>query len=103
MNYPVWQLGYPGGLLIALIAVLHVFVSHFAVGGGAFLVVSEHLAYKRNDSGLLDYAKRHAKFFALVTLVFGAVTGVGNMVHDCARESRGDIVSHSHVRVGVGD
>jgi len=77
MNYPVWQLGYPGGLLIALIAVLHVFVSHFAVGGGAFLVVSEHLAYKRNDSELLDYAKRHAKFFALVTLVFGAVTGVG--------------------------
>ena len=33
MNYPVWYLPETGGgVLIALIAVLHVFVSHFAVG-----------------------------------------------------------------------
>ena len=36
MNFPVWQLGFPGGLLIAAVAVLHVFISHFAVGGGAY-------------------------------------------------------------------
>ena len=77
MNYPVWQLGFPGGLLIAAVAVLHVFVSHFAVGGGAYLVITEHLAYQRNDDLLLLYVKRHSKFFALVTVVFGAVTGVG--------------------------
>ena len=77
MNYPIWQLGFPGGLLIATVAVLHVFVSHFAVGGGAYLVLTERKAYRNNDRELLNYARAHAKFFALLTLVFGAVTGVG--------------------------
>lgn len=77
MNYPIWQLGYPGGMLIALIAILHVFVSHFAIGGGAYLVLSESRAYRTNDAGMLDYVKRHSQFFALLTLVFGAVSGVG--------------------------
>lgn len=77
MNYPIWQLGFPGGLLIAIVAVTHVFVSHFAVGGGAFLVVSEARAYRRNDDALLAYVRRHSKFFALLTLVFGAISGVG--------------------------
>ena len=77
MNYPVWQLGFPGGLLIAAVAVLHVFISHFAVGGGAYLVLTERRAYARNDSELLGYVRRHSKFFALLTVVLGAVTGVG--------------------------
>ena len=42
MNYPVWQLdGAGGGLLIAMMAVFHVYISHFAVGGGLFLVLTE--------------------------------------------------------------
>jgi len=77
MNYPVWQLGFPGGLLIATVAILHVFVSHFAVGGGAYLVLTEQRAYAANDESLLAYVRRHSKFFALLTVVFGAVTGVG--------------------------
>ncbi len=77
MNYPVWQLGFPGGLLIAAVAVLHVFISHFAVGGGGYLVLTEHRAYARNDAELLGYVKHHSKFFALLTVVLGAVTGVG--------------------------
>ncbi len=77
MNYPVWQLGFPGGLLIAAIAILHVFVSHFAVGGGAYLVLTEHRARRRGQDWLLAYTRRHAKFFALLTVVFGAVSGVG--------------------------
>ena len=67
----------PGGLLIALVAVPHVFISHFAVGGGFFLVATEARARKQNDPALLAYCKRHSKFFALLTLVFGAITGVG--------------------------
>jgi mono/diheme cytochrome c family protein len=77
MNYPHWLLAIPGGMLIALIAVPHVFVSHFAVGGGFFLVATESRARRQKDSVLLDYCRRHSKFFALLTLVFGAITGVG--------------------------
>jgi len=77
MNYPLWQLGFPGGLLIALIAVVHVFISHFAVGGGAYLVLLERKANREKDAALLGYVRRHSKFFALLTLVLGAVTGVG--------------------------
>jgi len=77
VNYPVWQLPFPGGILIALVAVTHVFVSHFAIGGGAFLVLSERRAYRENDPSLLAYVRKHSRFFALLTLVFGALTGVG--------------------------
>ena len=47
MNYPAWDVPLiGGGLLIGLIAVLHVFVAHFAVGGGLFLVWTEARAYR---------------------------------------------------------
>jgi mono/diheme cytochrome c family protein len=78
MNFPPWNvplLG--GGLLIAVVAILHVFVAHFAVGGGLFLVWSEARAYRRNDQALLQYVRAHSTFFVLLVLVFGAVSGVG--------------------------
>ena len=78
MNYPVWELYTAGGgFLIALIAVVHVYVAHFAVGGGLFLIWAENKAYKENSSVLLDYVKKHTKFFLLLTMVFGGLTGVG--------------------------
>jgi len=77
MNYPVWEVAFGAGLLIALVAILHVFVSHFAVGGGLFLVVTERKARRNNDSALLGWLKAHTKFFVLVTVVFGAISGVG--------------------------
>ncbi len=77
MNYPVWEVSFGAGFLIALVAILHVFVSHFAVGGGLFLVVTERKARRNNDAALLGWLKAHTKFFVLVTVVFGAVSGVG--------------------------
>lgn len=77
MDYPVWDLPMGGGVLIAAVAILHVFVSHFAVGGGLWLVLTERLAHRRRDDDLLGFVRRHSKFFLLVTLVLGAVTGVG--------------------------
>jgi cytochrome bd-type quinol oxidase subunit 1 len=78
MNYPVWELYYAGGgFLIALIAVVHVYVAHFAVGGGLFLVLTEMKGMKENSLQILGYTKKHTKFFLLVTMVFSAVTGVG--------------------------
>lgn len=78
MNYPVWQLDFSGGgLLIALIAILHVYISHFAIGGGLFLVLTEMKGYREGSQGILDYTRQHTKFFLLLTLVLGAITGVG--------------------------
>jgi len=78
MNYPVWYLpNLGGGLLIAIIAVLHVVISHLAVGGGLFLVLTERRAVRNNDSKLLEYVRKHTWFFLLLTMVFGGMSGVG--------------------------
>ena len=77
MNFPVWDVWFGSGILIAIVAVVHVFVSHFAVGGGLFLVLTERKAYRENDSRLLSWLKLHSAFFVLLTVVWGAVTGVG--------------------------
>lgn len=78
MNYPLWDvpmLG--GGMLIGIVAILHVFVSHFAIGGGLYLVLMERKARRENDEQLLAFLKQHSTFFILVVLVFGAISGVG--------------------------
>ncbi len=78
MNYPVWYLPETGGgFLIALIAVLHVFVSHFAVGGGLYLIYAEKKGLRESSQAILDFTRKHARFFLLVTMVFGSITGVG--------------------------
>ncbi len=78
MNYPVWYLPeVGGGFLIALIAVLHVFVSHFAVGGGLYLIYSEKKGLREENQGILDFTRYHARFFLLITMVFGSISGVG--------------------------
>jgi mono/diheme cytochrome c family protein len=76
MNYPLWELP-AAGLLIAGIAILHVFISHFAVGGGLFLVVAESRARRQADGAMLGFLKGLSRFFILLTLVLGAITGVG--------------------------
>lgn len=78
MHYPWWHVPLlTAPMLIAAIAVVHVVVSHYAVGGGLFLAVETRHAYKTGDRGYLDYLRSHAWFFVLVTVVFGAITGVG--------------------------
>lgn len=78
MNYPVWQLdAFGGGLLIAIIAIIHVYISHFAVGGGLFLVLTEMKGLREGSAEILAYTRRHTKFFLLLTMVLGGMTGVG--------------------------
>lgn len=78
MNYPIWYLPETGGgILIALIAIFHVYVSHFAVGGGLYLIYAEKKGLRENSQAILDFTKRHARFFILLTMVFGSITGVG--------------------------
>ena len=78
MHYPFWlvpKLTSP--MLIALIAVIHLFVAMYAVGGGIFLAYETSWAYKKKNRELLAYLKSHTWFFILLTVVFGAITGVG--------------------------
>lgn len=77
MHYPFWDTSLGYGQLMGLIAVLHVFISHFAIGGGFYLVISELSARKKNNHHRLQFLERLSKFFVLVTLVSGALTGVG--------------------------
>jgi mono/diheme cytochrome c family protein len=90
LNYPVWYLPeVGGGLLIAIIAVVHVFISHFAVGGGLWLVFAERKGIREKSEAILDFTRSHAKFFLLATVVAGGVTGVAiwwiiSLVHPAA-------------------
>ena len=78
MNYPVWEIyTFGGGFFIAFIAIVHVYVAHFAIGGGLFLVLTEMKGHRENSEQILEYTRRHTKFFLLLTLVFGSITGVG--------------------------
>ena len=85
MDYPFWDTDIGYGQLMALISVVHVFISHFAIGGGLYLVLTEHSARRRNDQPLLDYLQRLTRFFVLVTLVGGALTGsASGLLSDCS-------------------
>lgn len=78
MHFPWWHVTHATApMLIAVIAVVHVLVSHYAVGGGLFLAVETAYAYRAKNRQYLDYLYQHARFFILVTVVFGAITGVG--------------------------
>jgi cytochrome bd-type quinol oxidase subunit 1/mono/diheme cytochrome c family protein len=65
------------GWVIGGIAVYHILISHFAVGGGLFLPWAERKAHREGRSDWLEIIQRHSKFFLVLTGVFGAVSGVG--------------------------
>jgi cytochrome d ubiquinol oxidase subunit I len=77
MDYPIWNLAMGGGVLIGIVAITHVLVSHFAVGGGLAIAVTETLAVRRNDPALRNLAKRTSLMLILISTVFGAISGVG--------------------------
>lgn len=78
MHYPWWHVPFlTAPMLIAIVAVVHVLVSHYAVGGGLFLAIETAHAYKLRHADYLEYLRQHAWFFVLLTVAFGAITGVG--------------------------
>ena len=82
MNYPFWDIPHFGsGWVIGLIAIFHVMISQFAVGGGFYLPLAERKALRMTDPALrADWLKQlasHSKFFLILTAVFGTVSGVG--------------------------
>jgi cytochrome bd ubiquinol oxidase subunit I len=82
MNYPFWDIPHLGsGWVIGLIAIFHVMISQFAVGGGLYLPVAERKILKMSDRALAEswmaQLIHHSKFFLVLTGVFGTVSGVG--------------------------
>ncbi|MDR1477372.1 MAG: cytochrome c [Planctomycetaceae bacterium] len=78
MYYPWWYVpGLTAPMLIAVVAVIHVFVSHYAVGGGILIALENRFAVANGDKPYRDYWYKHARFFVLLTVAFGAITGVG--------------------------
>lgn len=82
MNYPFWDIPRLGsGWVIGLIAIFHVMISQFAVGGGFYLPLAERKALrmtnKQNRADWLHQLVSHSKFFLVLTAVFGTVSGVG--------------------------
>ena len=78
MNYPFWYVPHIGsGWVIGLIAIFHVMISHFAVGGGLYLPMAEQKALREKRRDWLEILHGHSKFFLVLTGVFGAVSGVG--------------------------
>src|SRR5512139_25171 len=78
MDYPVWYVPYlTAPLLIPLVAVPHVIVAQFAVGGCILLADLTQRSYAGKHAAILKYLKRLTQVFVLITVVFGAVTGVG--------------------------
>lgn len=78
MNYPFWVVPTIGsGWVIGIVAIIHVLISHFAVGGGFYLVLAERRAVALGRKDWLEYIKKHSRFFLLLTVVAGAMTGVG--------------------------
>jgi cytochrome d ubiquinol oxidase subunit I len=77
MDYPIWNVTFGGGVLIGVIAILHVLVSHFAVGGGIVMAIAEARLVRRPDPALRALLKRSSLMLILVSTVFGALSGVG--------------------------
>jgi cytochrome bd-type quinol oxidase subunit 1 len=82
MNYPFWEIPYLGsGWVIGIIAIFHVMISQFAVGGGLYLPMAErkamHIADPELRAAWLTQLASHSRFFLIVTAVFGTVSGVG--------------------------
>lgn len=78
MQFPIWEVPFlGGGMIIAIISIVHVTIAHFSVGAGFFFVVTEQRALKSNNTVLLRFLRDFSFYFILLSFVLGALTGVG--------------------------
>ena len=78
MDYPLWVIpGISGALVIAFIAVFHVFISHFAVGMGLYTALAEKKAMNSDNPEAMKFVKRTSGLILYVSAIIGAITGVG--------------------------
>ena len=78
MEYPIFDVPMLGGsLLIAGVAIVHVFIAHFSVGSGFFAAIAERRAIREGDTDMLAFLRKYSLLILLVPYVLGTVTGAG--------------------------
>jgi len=66
------------GMTIALVAVIHVLLSHgFAIGIVSMIVFLEAIGLRRDDPALVDFGRHMLKPAVIIITAVGAVTGTG--------------------------
>ena len=76
--YPVNDYGpLMPGLVMAAVAILHVFLAQFAVGGGMLLCYFQWLAMTGRSQNARTFLHGYFKVLVLISFVLGALTGVG--------------------------
>lgn len=76
--YPVNDYGpLMPGLVMAGVAIVHVFLAQFAVGGGLLLCYLQFLAMTGRNAQARQFVGGYFKVLVLISFVLGALTGVG--------------------------
>ncbi len=65
------------GLIMAAVAIVHVFLAQFAVGGGILLCYLQWLAMTGRNPHARQFVAGYFKVLVLISFVLGALTGVG--------------------------
>lgn len=79
MDFPVVEFPWLGnGTVIAIIAIIHVIISHgVAIGATTLMVSMEYSGIKHQNEGLVSLARKFSKWVLIITTTVGAITGVG--------------------------
>lgn len=79
MNFPIVEFPWFGnGNVVAIIAIIHVLISHgVAIGATALVVSTEYYAFQTKNTKLDHLAKQMTKWIVIITTTVGAMTGVG--------------------------
>jgi hypothetical protein len=65
------------GLVMGMVAIVHVFLAQFAVGGGILLCYFQWLGMTGRDENARSFVAGYFKVLVLISFVLGALTGVG--------------------------
>jgi len=78
VEYPIFDVPMLGGaMVIAVVAIVHVVISHFSVGAGVFVALAERRAIAADEPAAMAFLKKYALLILLVPYVLGTVTGAG--------------------------
>ena len=79
MDYPIWNVPILGGaMVIAIVAIVHVFIAHFAVGAAIFNALTETFSLKSDNSTLRLFLRDNTRLIILLPFTAGLVTALAS-------------------------